>query len=330
MESGRADYFGFLERPLMLTQRTMNTLKNRRDFLKASARGGLALAGLGLIGAPEVRAIEPIKRTGAARLKPSIVGYSFREYFNSKDAAKKITLFDFIDYSADQGIGAVELTGYYFPKPATNEYLAQIKRHAYLRGVNISGTSTGVNFSQPKGPKLDEQIKAVKDWVDAASFMGAPYVRVFAGKGKDVALADAQQQCIAAMEECAEYAGTKGVFIGLENDQGITMNAEQTLTLIRGVKSKWFGLNLDLGNFHVADPYADVAQCAPYAINVHCKVNIHPTGSKEPEPADYARQFKILRDAGYQGYIAMEYEAIPDPYEAIPGFFKKVKEHLEG
>jgi hydroxypyruvate isomerase len=79
----------------------------------------------------------------------------------------------------------------------------------------------------------------------------------------------------------------------------------------------------------VPDPYADVALCAPYAINVHCKVSTHPSGSKQPEPADYARQFKILRDVHYQGYIALEYEAEPDPYEAIPGFLKNVKPHLD-
>ncbi len=84
------------------------------------------------------------------------------------------------------------------------------------------------------------------------------------------------------------------------------------------------GLTLDLGNFKVPDPYADVKLCAPYAINVHCKVNTHPTAKKEPEPADYARQFKILHDVNYQGYIALEYEAEPDPYTAVAEMQKKV------
>ena len=300
---------------------------NRRDFIKASLPTGLACASLGLLVPEQAGAIEPLKRTGSSRFKLSLVGYSFRKYFNEKDAAKKITLFDFIDYCAAQGFPAAELTGYYFPKPATDEYLIELKRHAYLRGVAISGTSVGNNFAQPKGPKLDEQIAATKKWVDAAVILGAPYVRVFAAARKGVPLADAQKQCIAALEECAEYAGTKGVFIGLENDQGITMDAGQVLTLVEGVKSPWFGLNLDLGNFHTADPYADVAKCAPYAVNVHCKVDVHPTG-REKEPADYARQFKILRDANYQGYVALEYEAEPDPYQTIPGWMKMVKEQL--
>lgn len=302
----------------------MQSAINRRDFLKASLP---AFVSLGLLAPGKANAIEPLKRQGPSRFKLSLVGYSFRKYFNEKDAAKKITLFDFVDYCAAQGFSAAELTGYYFPKPATDEYLIKLKRHAYLHGVAISGTSVGHNFAQPKGPKLDEQIAATKKWVNAAAIMGAPYVRVFAAAGKGVPLADAQKQCIAALEECAEYAGTKGIFIGLENDQGITMDATQTLALVEGVKSPWFGLNLDLGNFHTADPYADVAKCAPYAVNVHCKVATHPIGGAK-EPADYARQFKILRDVNYQGYIALEYEAELDPYQAIPDWMKKVKEQF--
>lgn len=301
---------------------------NRRSFLKSSLTLGVAAASTPFLSPEPAKAIEPWKRVGSSHLKLSLVGYSFRKYFNEKDPSKKITLFDFVDFCAANGFAAAELTGYYFPKPLPDDYLIKLKRHAYLQGVAVSGTSVGSNFSQPKGPQLDEQIEATKKWVDAAVVLGAPYVRVFANKAKGAALENAQKQCIAALQECAEYAGTKGVFIGLENDQGITMNAEQTLTLVKAVQSPWFGLNLDLGNFKTENPYADVAECAPYAINVHCKVNTHPTERDMPEPADYARQFKILRDANYQGYIALEYEAEPDPYQAIPAWVKSVREHI--
>ena len=302
----------------------MKPTTNRRDFLKTSFQAGLALGGLGLLAPGRAGAIEPIQRKGKSHFKLSLVGYSLRRYFIEKDPAKKITLFDFIDFCADHGITAAEMTGYYFPKPLTDEFLHDLKKHMYLRGVNASGTSLGANFAPVEKDKLREQIDSVKKWVDVAVALGAPYIRVFANKAKDVELADAQKQCIESIQECAEYAGTKGVYIGLENDQGITANAEQTLTLIHGIKSPWFGLNLDLGNFKVPDPYADVKLCAPYAINVHCKINTHPTAKPEPEPADYARQFKILRDVNYQGYIALEYEAEPDPYTAVPEMMKKV------
>ena len=302
----------------------MKPLTNRRDFLKTSFQAGFALGGLGLLTPGRAGAIEPIQRKGKSHFKLSLVGYSLRRYFTEKDPAKKITLFEFIDFCADNGITTAEMTGYYFLKPLTDKFLHDLKKHMYLRGVNASGTSLGANFAPVEKSKLRVQIESVKQWVDVAVALGAPYIRVFANKAKGVELADAQKQCIESIQECAEYAGTKGVYIGLENDQGITANAEQTLTLIHGIKSPWFGLNLDLGNFKVPDPYADVKLCAPYAINVHCKVATHPSASKEPEPANYQRQFQILRDVNYQGYIALEYEADPDPYTAVPEMMKKV------
>ena len=281
--------------------------------------------------APEwAGAIEPFKRQGSPHFKLSLVGYSLRKYFNEKNPANRITLFDFIDYCADHGVSAAELTGYYFPKPVTNEYLFKLKRYLHLRGISISGTSLGNNFAQPKGPKLDEQVDAVKKWVDVAAIIGAPYVRVFSGSTKGMPLEEEQKNCIASLEECAEYAGTKGIFLGLENDAGITPDAKSVLELVAGVKSPWFGLNLDLGNFHTADVYGDVAKCAPYAINVHVKAEVREKGKNIGEPADIGRMVKILRDAGYQGYLALEYEAAEDPYKVIPDWIKRVREQIEG
>jgi sugar phosphate isomerase/epimerase len=123
------------------------------------------------------------------------------------------------------------------------------------------------------------------------------------------------------LEECAEYAGSQGIFLGMENDGGVTPN--QTLDIVHGVKSPWFGLNLDLGNFHTDDIYRDVARCAPYAINVHFKKEIQRAG-RAAEPADIQRMLGILREANYQGYLALEYEADADPYQVIPGWRKEV------
>src|SRR5277367_5147857 len=160
----------------------MKSRVTRRQFIKTTSFSGAALGTIGLFADPNADAIAPIRRKGTAHFKLSLVGYSFRRYFTEKDSEKKITLFDFVDYCADEGFPAVELTGYYFPKPCPNEYLIELKQHAYLRGVAISGTSMGAKFSQPPGARLREEIASVKAWVDAAAVLGAPYVRVFAAK----------------------------------------------------------------------------------------------------------------------------------------------------
>jgi sugar phosphate isomerase/epimerase len=302
----------------------MQSKISRRNFFSKSTRAGIALVGAGFFG-KNAFAIDPIERTGSPRFRVSLVAYSFREFFNSKDPAKKIDLFQFIDFAAKNGSDGVELTQYYFPKEVTPDYLAKLRRHAFLSGVAISGTSVGNNFALPKGEKLDEQIRNVKTRIDYAAVLGAPYVRVFTGGAKGLPEAEARKSCVAALEECADYAGQKGIFLGLENDQGLTTTVEGTLAILEAVKSKWLGSNLDTGNFRASDDvYGDLVKLAPYAINVHFKSQIHPR-NKEPQPMDFARIFKILRNVNYQGYVALEYEAKEDPWKNVPIFLKRLK-----
>jgi hydroxypyruvate isomerase len=83
---------------------------------------------------------------------------------------------------------------------------------------------------------------------------------------------------------------------------------------VHDVDSPWFGVNLDTGNFHGQDVYADLALAAPYALNVQVKVVVSgPEGRKQP--ADYTRLADILRGAKYRGYVVLEYEEEGDPRE---------------
>jgi sugar phosphate isomerase/epimerase len=168
----------------------------------------------------------------------------------------------------------------------------------------------------------------VKEWIDHAAVVGAPHIRVFAGpKPKNTELAEAKRLCIEGLEETSEYAGRKGIFLGLENHGGIVAEPEDLLSIVKAVKSPWVGINLDTGNFQTDDPYADLARCAPYAVNVQLKVEIHRR-NKSKEPADLDRLARILRDANYQGYVALEYEAAEDPWQAVPVWLKKIKQAL--
>lgn len=278
-------------------------------------------------------AIEPFQRPGKARLQLSLAAYSFRQFFKDqqKDAAappgtRRIDLFDFVDYCAAQGCVGAEVTSYYFPKQFDHAFLLRLRRHAFLRGVALSGTAVGNRFTLPKGPERDAEIASVKKWVDHAAVMGAPHIRVFAGNlVKPATLAEAKPLAVEALEECADYAGNKGVFLGLENHGGIVAEPGDLLDMVRTVMSPWVGINLDTGNFHTDDPYADLARCLPYAVNVQVKSEIQPRGQKKGL-ADLPRLVKMLQDGNYQGYVALEYEAAEDPWTAVPPLLKQLKE----
>jgi sugar phosphate isomerase/epimerase len=292
-------------------------MKNsRRAFVKSIGAAGL----LGIAPAP-AHAIEPIPRRGT-HMKLSLAAYSFRQYLSGK--TKSMTLDDFVDLCAQYELDGVEPTSYYFPDPVTPEYLHQLRRRAFMLGLGISGTAVGNTFTHPPGPELDKEIAHVKKWVDHAVEMSAPVIRIFAGTlQKDTTEDQARKWCIEAIDQCCKYAGQRGIILALENHGGIVSTVDQILSIVREIKSDWFGVNLDTGNFRGPDPYADLAKAAPYAVTVQVKSEISPGGSRSE--ADFGRIIDILKKAQYRGFVALEYEAKEDPKTAVPRHLKTLR-----
>ncbi len=304
----------------------MSQRKHRRGFLRdASLVSATAMVGIaGGLCPLRSAAIEPIKRTGKAKFKFSLAGYSYRNLLSGDPP--KLTLDDFITDCAKMGLEGTEPTSYYFPRNVTHEYLRHLKHLAFRLGLDISGTAVGNDFSYPPGPQRDGQIAQVKKWIDYAEILGAPVIRIFSGSRRgDQTADDARKLAVEGIQECCDYAGRHGVFLALENHGGLTATVEGMLRLVRDVKSEWFGVNLDTGNFHGADLYGDLARLAPYAINVQVKVVVSgPDGRKVP--ADFRRLAKMLTDAGYRGYIVLEYEESEDPRVACPRYVDQLRE----
>lgn len=306
----------------------MHSTVSRRRFFELST-----LAGVGIAVAPSgLLAIEPFQRTGPSRLQLSLAAYSFRDYFKDvsherkqkTDVARRIDLFQFVDYCAVQRCPAVELTSYYFPEKPDEAFLLKLRRHCFVHGIEISGGSVGNTFTHPPGEKRDEQIRYVKQWIDHYAVLGAPHIRVFAGTApRGVTPEEARKHCIAALEECADYAGKRGIFLGIENHGGIVAEPGDLLEILRTVKSPWVGINLDSANFHTDEPYRDFERCTPFAVNVQMKADLRPRNGKS-ERADLPRLVKILRGANYQGYVALEYESDEDPWTAVPRLLKQL------
>jgi sugar phosphate isomerase/epimerase len=292
----------------------------RRQFLQSSLLAGSGLA----VGAGSLAAIEPIQRSGPAHLRLSMAAYSFRQALTRKPKPE-MTLDDFIDLAAGLDLDAVELTAYYFPQ-TTPEYLAHLKGRCTRLGLDVSGTAVGNNFCVADPDKLRAQIDSVKQWVEHSARLGAKTIRIFAGTvAKGDTEEKARARCVAAIQEACDHAGKFGVFLALENHGGITSTAEQILLLVEAVKHDWFGVNLDTGNFHTADPYADLEKLAPYAVTVQIKTEIHRAGIKKAEDADLKRLIGILQAARYRGYVALEYEAAEPARTAVPRHIEALK-----
>jgi sugar phosphate isomerase/epimerase len=292
---------------------------SRREFLQA-ATGAAVLA----IGKPSPATNLQVHGRHSFRLKLSLAAYSFRDYLTGR-SEPRMALPDFINWAAEMNLDAVELTEYYFPKPLTSEYIARIKRQCYLRGLDISGSPMRNTFTYPPGLERDREIAAVQQWIDRAAQLGAPCVRIFAGSRQPgQSQKEAERCCIECIRVACEYAALRGVLLALENHGGIVEEAEALLNIVQGVRSEWCGINLDTGNFRTADPYGDLARCAPYAVAVQVKTEVQPRGQPKHE-ADFARIVQILKNVGYRGYLTLEYEAAEEPLKAVPRYIEKLR-----
>lgn len=297
---------------------------NRREFFKSCALGGGGILAAGL-GATAARAIEPIQRDGQSFFKFSLAAYSYRDLLNAKPPHGKLTLEDFVADCAKMNLQGTELTSYYFPKDVTDEYLRHLKQQCFRLGLDVSGTAVGNDFCHPPGSQRTGQIDHVKQWIDRAEILGAPVIRIFSGHPHGTSEQEAHKLCVESIEECCNYAGLHGVFLALENHGGLTTTIDGILSLVHDVKSPWFGVNLDTGNFRSSDVYADMARLAPYAVNVQVKVSVLGANGKR-EKSDFGRVAKILTDTGYRGYIVLEFEESEDPRAACPRYIDELRD----
>jgi len=294
---------------------------SRRTFLTGTAAAAVATA----LPIPAL-AMEPVKRAGPSRLRIGLAAYSMRQYLQAKPGTPRaIDLLGFVDWAATLDTDSVELTSYFFPEQVTRTYLNELKRRCHVNGLDISGGAIRNNFTMPAGPELEKWFSHLDMWLDHYAQLGAPVIRVFAGvPPKGVTEEQGIQNAIANLRRACEMASTRGVILGLENHDYL-MNIDRMLPIVKAVDSPWFGVNLDSGNVDRADFYAELTKIVPYALNVQLKVEAGP----EPKvPTDTPRIVKLLKDAGYRGYIVLEYESKPDPYDAVPKHLAELRAAL--
>lgn len=297
-------------------------LPSRRQFLAAALAAPFT---------SELRpavAVDPIARPGPrADLKLSLAAYSFHKQLNR--ANPSMTLFEFIDFAAELPLDAVELTSYFWAE-TSDEYLEKLKAHAAKRKLAVSGVPVGNTFCLRDGEKRRAELQRVKEWVGRAARLGAATVRVFAGTPEPGdSPEEARKRVIAALEECGAAAERAGIMLALENHGGgLTATADDLLALVKPVRSKAVGVNLDTGNFRTPDPYADMARVVPYAVVCQVKTEVFPNGKRQE--ADLARIVRILKEGNFHGYVALEYEAAEDPKVAVPRHVKELRKLIDG
>lgn len=288
---------------------------SRRDFMRNSL-GSAALMSL-----PAASAIAAATEP-AAPAKPFKLALSTYSYWHFR--TPKVPIEKVIDEAAALSVEGVDILHRQM-ESEDNAYLQKLKRHAFRNGVGLVSLSIHQDFVSPDAAERRKDIDHTIKCIELAYKMGIPAIRLNSGRwgtiksfddlmaarGVEPAIPgytedDAFKWCIDSIQQCLGKAAECGVMLALENHWGLTSTPEGLLRIRRAIDSPWMGLLLDTGNF-LEDPYDKLALVAPHADFVQAKT-YYGGGEWYTLDLDYPRIIRILRDAGYNGYISIEFE----------------------
>lgn len=210
-------------------------------------------------------------------------------------------------------IDAVEYVNtFYFDKAEDQAYLRELKSRADDAGVKSLLIMCDA-LGDLGDTNEEERIMAVENhykWVEAASFLGCHSIRVnAAGEGSAEEVAEAATD---GLSRLAEYASESGINVIVENHGGYSSNAEWLVNVIENTGMENCGTLPDFGNFTISegntyDKYKGIRELMPYAKGVSAKSHEFNEEGYEKN-IDFAKMLKIVKDAGFTGYIGIEYE----------------------
>jgi len=239
----------------------------------------------------------------------------------------------------DFGIEAVEYVNtFYFDKAEDRAYLGDLRNRADNEGV------TGVLImcdaeGELGAPKEEDRIRSVENhykWVEAAKFLGCHSIRVNASS--DSALPPDEQQRLAAdgLRRLCEFADSHEINVLVENHGGISSNAQWLVGVMKLVNHPRVGTLPDFANFEVSegetyDRYQGVQEMMPFAKAVSAKSHDFDELGKETS-TDFERMLRIVLDAGYRGFVGIEYEGTrlseAEGIRATNALLEKVRDEL--
>ena len=251
---------------------------------------------------------------------------------------KKITNLEFpVVAKKEFDISAVEYVNQFFKDKANDKnYLNELKKICDNEGVKsllIMCDGEG-KLGDPDKSKRINSVNNHKRWVEAAKHLGCHSIRVNASSSGSY---DDQQKLAAdGLSKLSEFASTHGLNVIVENHGGLSSNGQWLSAVMKSVNMKNCGTLPDFGNFRIGggktyDRYKGVKELMPFAKAVSAKSHDFDDNGNEIH-TDYHKMMKIVIDAGYRGYVGIEYEGSKlgeyDGIKATKKLLESVREKL--
>ena len=272
---------------------------NRRLFLKHST----AATGLTLVPA--------LARADHHKKKKLLFDISLAEWSLHRTIRKgEMTNLDFPKVSKEKyGINAVEYVNQFFKDKARDKgYLTDLKKRCddlAVKSVLIMIDGEG-HLGEADKAKRQQVIDNHKKWVEAAEFLGCHSIRVNAhgvGKTDEEKAANTTK----GLRSLSEFGKEHGINVIVENHGGLSSNGKWLAGVLKNVGLDNCGSLPDFGNFGSYDRYMGIKELMPFAKGVSAKSHDFDAGGNETR-TDYVKALKLVLDAGYRGYVGVEYE----------------------
>ena len=292
-------------------------------------------------------------------MKIAVTTYSFYQYLSKG----KMTQLDTIKVAKELGFEAIDFNDL---KPNTTptleeqlEYAKLLRAEAEKYDLPINSYTVGADLFRLTQKESADEVARLKGQVDVAVALGAKLMRHDIchrekhSNGKVISFGKMLPTIADNARQITEYAASKGIPTCTENHGYVGQDSDRLETLYNTVNHENYGILLDIGNFACVgeDSVHGVSRLASYAIHVHAKdFKIYPYGATLPEgavafPTRCANMIEgciigegdvpvkqclaILKRAGYDGYVTIEYEGNEDCIEGLKASYKNLKAMIE-
>jgi sugar phosphate isomerase/epimerase len=276
-------------------------------------------------------------------MKIGVSSYSF----NPLVVSGVMPQLEIISKAHEMGFDAIEFANLLPPEGISKiDFANQIAEEAARIGIPILCYAVAADFLKGSGGDFDTEIERVREEVRIAKIIGVPSMRHDVTRGFPAnhpgaksfatALPRLTQACLAI----TEFAAEQGIRTMVENHGYFCQDSERVESLICAVNHPNFGALVDVGNFLFADEAPDLAmgRLMPYAFHVHAKDFHRKLGTVTwPGKGWYhsrggnflrgaivghgdvplANCHRVMRNAGYEGPLSIEFEGIEEPLEGI-------------
>lgn len=221
------------------------------------------------------------------------------------------------------GISAVEYVNQFFKDKAEDtSYLGEMKKRAEdagVRSVLIMCDGEGA-LGDADQKKRQQAVENHYKWIEAAKFLGCHSIRVNAQSSGSYQ--EQMERAADGLRKLSEFGDQHDINVIVENHGGLSSNGEWLVGVIEMTDHPRCGTLPDFGNFRISegemyDIYKGVEELMPYAKGVSAKSHVFDEAGNEAN-IDFERMMRIVQEAGYTGYVGIEYEGSDlSEYEGI-------------